>query len=62
MVIGNGGANCTTQGAYSGDIAEIITFNRRLSSFESQIVNSYLSLKYGITMDQTSGTDYLLSG
>lgn len=53
MLIGNVGSNCVTNGAFSGDIAEIITFNRKLSRTESQMINSYLALKYGITLDQT---------
>lgn len=37
-------------------------FNRRLSDTESQTVNSYLALKYGTTLNQTTPTDYILPG
>ncbi|MBP6911351.1 hypothetical protein KBC03_07310 [Patescibacteria group bacterium] len=62
LIIGNVGANCVTNGAFSGDIAELITFNRRLEIWEANMVNSYLALKYAITLDQTTGHDYTLSG
>ena len=62
MLIGNIGSNCLANGAFSGDIAEVISFNRRVSTGESQVINSYLALKYGISLDQTTGQDYVLSG
>lgn len=62
MIIGNAGTNCIVNGQFSGDIAEILMFNRRLSDTETQTVNSYLALKYGITIDQTTPTDYIFSG
>jgi uncharacterized repeat protein (TIGR01451 family)/gliding motility-associated-like protein len=43
------------------DISEIIIYNRELSSVEQQLVNSYLAIKNGITLDQTTATDYLAS-
>lgn len=49
-------------GQFSGDIAEILTFNRLLDTREQDIVESYLALKYGLTLDQTSPTDYLIAG
>lgn len=45
--------------AMPGQIAEVITYNSVLSSVEQQSVNSYLAIKYGITLDQSSPTDYL---
>ena len=62
MYIGNIGSTCVSNGAFSGDIAEIITFNRKVTDTEAQMINSYLSLKWGITLDQTTtGHDYVLS-
>lgn len=46
---------------YSGDIAEIIVYDAVLSSTNLQKVQSYLAVKYGITLDQTSAYDYLRS-
>lgn len=43
---------------YSGDIAEIIIYNDGLSSTEQKKVESYLAIKYGITL---SSIDYLAS-
>lgn len=60
MLIGRAAFGCLSGGAFSGDIAEIVTFYRDLSSLEEQYVESYLALKYGITLDQTVATDYLL--
>ena len=44
---------------FGGDIAEVILYDRQLTTTERLSVQSYLSLKYGITLDQTSATDYL---
>ncbi|MDM8559354.1 choice-of-anchor Q domain-containing protein [Candidatus Parabeggiatoa sp. HSG14] len=44
---------------WTGKIAEIILYNKVLSAIERQQVNSYLSLKYGSTLD--SIIDYLAS-
>lgn len=53
-----GGGFAASQ-AMPGQIAEVITYNSVLSSVEQQTVNSYLAIKYGITLDQSSPTDYL---
>ncbi|MBK7407030.1 MAG: hypothetical protein IPJ40_02505 [Saprospirales bacterium] len=45
----------------NGRIAEAIVFNRDLTASELQKVESYLSLKYGITLDQTAAQNYLAS-
>ncbi|GHV24602.1 hypothetical protein FACS1894176_01280 [Bacteroidia bacterium] len=51
-----------TNGAYfPGDIQEVIRYNAGLSATEIQKVESYLAVKYGITLDQTSPRDYLSS-
>lgn len=57
----NIGGGFQTSQAYEGLLAEIITYSKVLSSEERQSVESYLAIKYGITLDQTSGTDYLAS-
>ena len=36
-------------------------FDRKLSDVERQRVSSYLAIKYGITLDQETPTDYLAS-
>jgi hypothetical protein len=43
---------------FSGDIGEVILYNRELSAPEKQRVNSYLGVKYGLTLahDYLSGT------
>ncbi len=38
------------------DIAEVMTYNKKLSSSESRRVESYLALKYGITLYNNQGT------
>ncbi len=45
----------------NGSIAEIIVYNTNLGAIELQRIDSYLALKYGITLDQTTATDYLAS-
>ena len=46
-------------GVYStdGDIAEIIIYNRALTGTLRNNVESYLALKYGMTLDQTVDGD-----
>jgi hypothetical protein len=46
---------------FNGPISEVILYKRKLTATERQQVNSYMSLKYGITLDQTAATDYLAS-
>ncbi len=48
-------------GAFPGDIQEIIWYRQDVSNTERQQIESYLALKYGITLDQTTATDYLAS-
>lgn len=53
-----GGSN---QFPWNGHIAEIIVYSDDLSgsSTDRQKIESYLALKYGITLDQSTPTDYL---
>ncbi len=44
-----------------GQIGDFIYFSRKLSASEHQRVTSYLAIKYGITMDQSTPQDYLNS-
>ncbi|MGA9637024.1 beta strand repeat-containing protein, partial [Flavobacterium sp.] len=46
---------------FRGDIGEVILYNRVLTNLERQRVNSYIAIKYGITIDQTTPTDYVAS-
>lgn len=52
----------TTFGRYlTGQIAEVALFNRQLTTAEKYQVESYLALKYGFTLDQTSAKNYIAS-
>ena len=44
-----------------GQLGEVIYFSRILTDTERQKVSSYLGIKYGITIDQTTDQDYLNS-
>ena len=46
---------------FKGDIAEVIAYRGTLTATQIQQVESYLALKYGISLNQTSATDYLAS-
>jgi hypothetical protein len=56
--LGIGGRSNNTE-KYNGHIAEVIIYTRGLTPTEELQVNSYLALKYGITLDQTTPTNYL---
>ena len=64
---GAGGANTTfgknnvsSGTSWKGPIGEAMYFNRQLTQPERQRINSYLGIKYGVTLNQgTSGTAYL---
>ncbi len=56
----DGGFN--TAEAFVGDIAEVIMyFSDPLSDNERQMISSYLAIKYGVTLDQSTNQDYLNS-
>ncbi|MCF2873692.1 MULTISPECIES: FG-GAP repeat domain-containing protein [unclassified Tenacibaculum] len=46
---------------FTGDISEVILYSKVLSSTERQRVNSYNAVKYGITLNQSTPTNYLAS-
>ena len=47
--------------SFTGKLAEVVVYQSKLSNADVQKVSSYLALKYGITLDQTSPLDYLAS-
>lgn len=55
------GAFATSSGFYNGEIAELIMYNGALTAATFQRINSYLALKYGITLDQTIAQNYVAS-
>ncbi len=58
----NGTSGDTAIGpSFNGNIAEIISYNGALTAVEINRIESYLALKYGITLDQTTATDYTAS-
>ena len=44
----------------NGDIAEVVLFNTNLSAADKNKVESYLALKYGFTLDQSTATNYVI--
>jgi len=45
----------------SGNIAEVVVYNSAISDTDLNRVWSYLALKYGITLDQSTAADYVAS-
>ena len=61
--IGVTGTPCTPCGTFfGGTISEFILYSRGLTAQERQRIDSYLAIKYGITLNQTLATSYLDSG
>ncbi len=58
----NIGSNSRGDEYWDGNISEVIFFNRSLTSTEQQRIYSYLALKYGFSLDQTTPQSYLASG
>jgi uncharacterized repeat protein (TIGR01451 family) len=46
-------------GPFPGDIQEVIWYRTNVSNTERQRIESYLALKYGITLDQSTAQNYL---
>lgn len=46
---------------FDGEILEVFSYTARPNDTEIQQIESYLSLKYGVTLDQTSPQNYLSS-
>ncbi len=55
--IANGGAFASD--ASKAFVSEVILYDRDLTATELNRVNSYMAIKYGITQDQTSPTNYV---
>lgn len=51
----------TVNGGLTGQIAEIVVYNSNLSATERQRINSYLAIKYGVSLSQTTALNYLAS-
>lgn len=51
-----------TNGGLNGDLAEVIIYNTNLSPANRAQVESYLAIKYGVTLNQTTATNYVNSG
>ncbi|MDM8159582.1 C-type lectin domain-containing protein, partial [Labilibaculum sp. K2S] len=56
-----GKSNYPVDAYYNGEVSEVILYNRELTATEQQQVDSYLAIKYGTTLDQTTATNYLAS-
>ena len=51
-----------TASAYlTGQIAEVILYNKLVSAAEKSQIESYLAIKYGLTLDQSSAQNYISS-
>lgn len=46
---------------YNGQIGEVILYGQSLTATQRQQINSYLAVKWGVTMDQSTATNYLAS-
>ncbi len=58
----NGGPGDNLVGQnFNGNIAEIISYNGALTAAELNRIESYLALKYGITLNQDTAQDYTAS-
>ncbi len=55
--INTGNTNTIVGDGYSGAISEVIAYNRELTQLEQQKVESYLALKYGITLSTDNDGD-----
>lgn len=58
MGVGNSPDSSFTNG-WNGNVNEIMYYPWDLTAIERQKINSYLGIKWGVTLDQTTATDYL---
>lgn len=56
------GSNSRGDEYWDGSISEVIYYDRLVTAIERQRVNSYLALKYGFSLDQSTAQSYLASG
>jgi hypothetical protein len=59
--IGGVGSNYSADFPFQGDIAEVIIFDSVLGTSDRNKVESYLAVKYGLSLDQTTATNYTAS-
>ncbi len=55
------GRSATLGNTWSGIVSEVIAYNGKLSSSEYDRIQSYLALKYGLTLNNTATTSYIAS-
>ena len=55
------GSNADPTNFDHADLAELIIYSGVITSTQHQRIESYLGIKYGISIDQSSATDYLAS-
>ncbi len=55
------GLNSNGSRSFDGEIAEVALYSNNTSASERLQIQSYLAIKYGITLDQTTPTNYLAS-
>lgn len=53
------GADNTPSNYWDANLGEVIIYTSTPSATEQQQIESYLAIKYGLTLDQTSATNYL---
>lgn len=54
------GRNANTNSTLS-NVAEVIIYNTAITATQQNQVESYLALKYGITLDQTTARNYIFA-
>ncbi len=59
--LGDGDSGIGSDNEWDGQIAEVLTYERVLTLNEKQRVESYLALKYGIALDQSTPQNYIAS-
>lgn len=55
------GTSGSTNEAAGSNVAEVIAYDRVVTAAEKAQIESYLAIKYGITIDQTTATNYVNS-
>lgn len=53
------GALTPSSQLWQGSLNEIIVYNRAIATFERHRISSYLAMKYGYTIDQTTAINYV---
>ena len=56
-----GSSPITDSQSWQGDISEVIFYETELSTVDRNKVESYLALKYGLTLSQATAQDYTAS-